>query len=66
LDVAEYAVPAKAKLPSGADDETKRNALLDQVIRQLLPNTTEANRWWVRVARELLGTPEGKKGFLDW
>ncbi|WP_431868917.1 BREX system serine/threonine kinase PglW [Nocardiopsis eucommiae] len=66
LDVAEYAVPAKAKLPSGADEETKRNALLDQVIRQLLPNTTEANRWWVRVVRELLGTPEGKKGLLDW
>ncbi|GAB3727541.1 BREX system serine/threonine kinase PglW [Nocardiopsis nanhaiensis] len=66
LDVAEYAVPAKAKLPSGADDKVKRNALLDQVIRQLLPNTTDANRWWVRVARELLGMPEGRQGFLDW
>ncbi|WP_017608542.1 BREX system serine/threonine kinase PglW [Nocardiopsis xinjiangensis] len=66
LDVAEYAAPAKAKLPSGADEETKRNALVDQVVRQFLPSTTEANRWWVRVVRELLGLPEDRKGLLDW
>lgn len=66
LDVAEYAVPSKAKLPSGADEETKRNALVDQVIRQLLPKTTDANRWWVRVVRELMGLPEDRQGRLDW
>ena len=66
LDVAEYAAPAKAKLPSGADEETKRNALVDQVVRQFLPSTTEANRWWIRVVRELLGLPEDRKGLLDW
>ncbi|GAB2500634.1 BREX system serine/threonine kinase PglW [Nocardiopsis aegyptia] len=66
LDVAEYAVPSKARLPSGADDEAKRNALLDQVIRQLLPKTTDANRWWVRVVRELVGLPEDRQGRLDW
>ncbi|WP_028648221.1 BREX system serine/threonine kinase PglW [Nocardiopsis sp. CNT312] len=66
LDVAEYAVPATVRLPSGADEETKRNALVDQVIRQFLPKTTDANRWWVRVVRELLGLPEDRKGRLDW
>lgn len=66
LDVAEYAVPAKAQLPSGADEEAKRNALVDQVVRQFLPNTTDANRWWIRVVRELLGLPEDRKGLLDW
>ena len=66
LDVAEYAVPAKARLPSGADDETKRNALVDQVVRQFLPNTTDANRWWIRVVRELLGLPEDRRGRVGW
>ena len=66
LDVAEYAVPAKAQLPTGADEEAKRNALVDQVVRQFLPNTTDANRWWTRVVRELFGLPEDRKGLLGW
>ncbi|MBE2997699.1 BREX system serine/threonine kinase PglW [Nocardiopsis sp. HNM0947] len=66
LDVAEYAVPTPARLPSGADDETKRSASLDQVLRQFLPVTTDDNREWVGVVRELIGLPEGKQGYADW
>ncbi|MEV2278790.1 BREX system serine/threonine kinase PglW [Nocardiopsis sp. NPDC049922] len=66
LDVAEYAVATRAKLPTGAGDDVKRNAVLDQVIRQFLPTTTDANRQWVRVVRELVGIPEGRKGRKHW
>lgn len=66
LDVAEYAVATPAKLPSGADEDTKRGAPLDQVIRQFLPTTTDANREWVGVVRELVGLPEDKRGYANW
>ncbi|MGW8526183.1 BREX system serine/threonine kinase PglW [Nocardiopsis sp. NPDC055824] len=58
LDAAEYAVSARAKLARDAGEEEKRAATLDQVIRQFIPATTDANSEWVRVVRELLGIPE--------
>jgi serine/threonine protein kinase len=66
LDVAEYAVATRAKLPAGAGEDVKRNAILDQVIRQFLPTTTDANKQWVRVVRALVGIPEERKGREHW
>ncbi|MBB4934847.1 serine/threonine protein kinase [Lipingzhangella halophila] len=58
LGVAEPDLRVSPKLPSGADEQAKREANIDKVIRQFVPNTTEANAAWVRVARQLLGLPE--------
>ncbi|OOC54288.1 serine/threonine protein kinase [Nocardiopsis sinuspersici] len=66
LDVAEQAVSVRAKLPRDAGEDEKRTATLDQVIRQFIPATTEANREWVRVVRELVGIPEDTSARTGW
>ncbi|NKZ00097.1 BREX system serine/threonine kinase PglW [Nocardiopsis alborubida] len=66
LDVAEYAVATRSKLPRGADGDEKRKATLDQVIRQFIPTSTEANGQWVRAVRELLGIPEKAAARTGW
>ncbi|MDA2806637.1 BREX system serine/threonine kinase PglW [Nocardiopsis suaedae] len=66
LDAAEHAVAVRAKLPSGADERAKRDASLDQVILQFVPKTTDKNKDWVRVLRELIGLPEGSGARENW
>ncbi|MDA8370763.1 MAG: BREX system serine/threonine kinase PglW [Nocardiopsaceae bacterium] len=58
------------RLASGGDDEAralaKKQASLDKVIRQFVPKTTDQNRSWVRVTRELLGLPEDAPAVPGW
>ncbi|TDQ53750.1 BREX system serine/threonine kinase PglW [Actinorugispora endophytica] len=58
------------RLPQGGGEEArnlaKRQANLDKVIRQFIPKSTEQNRAWVRVTRELLGLPEDAAARPVW
>ncbi|GAA3749472.1 serine/threonine protein kinase [Spinactinospora alkalitolerans] len=70
LDKAEPVASVTAKLPAGGDEEAKRQAKeqasLDKIIRQFIPKTTEENKAWVRVTRELLGLPEDAPAAPVW